>query len=110
MIFTVHFRFFCFTCSGLGNAKLGDLLIDPIDMAGTKDDLILSGCEERALHGIDLTDFLIIGQRAVCHNETQTCGAMSGRLDVLWTADGLNDFFCYFCIIVIHSFLLKNLF
>ncbi len=104
LVFTIHFCFFRFACSGFGNAKLDNLLIDPVDMAGTKDDLILPGCEESTLYCIDFTDFFVVSQRTVCDNEAQTGGAMGGRLDVFRSADGQNDFFCYLRIIVIHSF------
>ena len=109
LVFTIHFCFLCFTCGSFGNTQPDDLLIDPVDMAGTEDNLILSGCEESTFYRINFAHPFVVGQRAVCHNEAQAGGAVGGRLDVLCSANSLNDFFCDFGIIVIHSFLLKNL-
>jgi hypothetical protein len=75
---------------------------------GAKNDLILTGREERTLHRIDLSHFLIVRLGPVGHNQPQTCSTVGSGADILGPADCRDDFPRYLCIVIVHSFLLDN--
>ena len=73
-------------------------------MAGAENNLVLPSREKGSFYGVNFADFFIVCQGTVCDNKAQAGGAMGGGFDVLCSADGLNDFFCYLSIIVTHRF------
>lgn len=105
-VFALHLGFLGLAGGGLGDAQLGDLLIDPVDVPGAEDDLILTGGVEGPLHRVDLSHSLVVRLGPVGHNQAQARGAVGGGADILRSAYRRNDLPRYFRVVVVHSFLL----
>lgn len=75
------------------------LIVDLIDGTGTEDDHELAAVVQHALDAIDVFELGLVVLARILEHQTQTRNAMRGTLDVLQTADVIDDLLRHYFVV-----------
>ena len=75
------------------------LIVDLVDGAGTEDNHELAAVVQHALDAIDVFELGLVVLARILEHQTQTRNAMRGTLDVLQTADVIDDLLRHYFVV-----------